>query len=82
MMRKIILQIIICIFLSMTNFILDAYPACRVYLKHYVCNLDLSEFVGKMKSSSYLLFLDKIEEVELDQLSEFQKQFCNKKQYK
>jgi len=81
-MRKALIQIIFCFFLMVFNLAIHLYPIGKIYTKHYACNLNLNDYLKKMKNSEYLFFLDETEKEQLNILNEFQREYCIKNQIK
>ena len=62
----------------MTNVAIDGFSTGRIYLKHYVCNLDIIETLSKIEQLTHLP-TKTIELQELNKIKEFKNQLCNKK---
>jgi len=75
-MKKTFLKIILCFFLSLTNVVIDGFPTGLIYLKQYVCNLDIVEVLSKIEELTHLP-TKKMEKQELNEIREFQNQHCN-----
>ncbi len=75
-MKKTFLQITLCLFLSVTNVAIDGFSTGRIYLKQYICNLDIRETLSKIEQLTHLP-VKKIELQELNEIREFRNQLCN-----
>jgi len=77
-MKKLFLKITLCIFITSINLLIELYPTGKIYLKYHICNMNLNDYISKIKSSDYLSFFDETEKENLNTLSEIQNMMCNK----